>query len=154
MIENLFLHAVGYGVVTVVMCVIWKCNARRWTRLARVYRASDVLPSEILECSAKRSMQTVFLVGGDIGWNSYKGIVTVGVTKKGIVLRLMPPFSLFHPPLLIPFRDSHIEPRRWYLVGKTSQFTLGKVTDVQLIVHDELLTWIESQAASLAIASE
>ncbi len=97
-------------------------------------------------------MQTVILVGGDIGWNSYKGIVKVGVTSEGILLQLMPPFAIFHPLLLIPFRDCHIEPKRWYLYGKTVQYTLDAVSDVQLIIHDDLQAWIESQAATLALA--
>ncbi|TWU25212.1 hypothetical protein Pla52o_15100 [Novipirellula galeiformis] len=153
MIEKLYLNAVGCGVLITLLYVLWKTNARRWSRLARAYRAHDKLQCTASECCPTRSMQTVILVGGDIGWNSYKGIATVGVTAEGILLRLMPPFHVFHPPLLIPFRDSHIEPKRWYLIGKTAQFTLSQVSDVQIIVHDELLQWIESQATQLAVTS-
>ncbi|WP_442510462.1 hypothetical protein SH528x_002085 [Novipirellula sp. SH528] len=98
-------------------------------------------------------MQTVILVGGDVGWNSYKGIATVGVTKEGILLQLIAPFSLFHPPLLIPYGATDVEPRKWYLIGKTVQYNLREVSDVKMIVHDDLQDWIESQSASLAIAS-
>ncbi|MFK7818863.1 MAG: hypothetical protein AB8G99_09095 [Planctomycetaceae bacterium] len=99
-------------------------------------------------------MQTVILVGGDIGWNSYKGITTVGVTREGISLRLMAPFSIFHPPLLVPFRDIRIEPKRWYLLGKTFQLTLTGVTDVQLILHDELVDWIGLRTADLPVGEQ
>ena len=152
MIEKFMLSVVGYGFLFTLLYGIWKCNARRWTRLARAYRAPDLLHADAPECYATRTMQTVILVGGDIGWNSYKGIVTVGVTAQGILLQIMRPFSFFHPPLLIPFRESHIEPKQWYLVGKTSQFTLNQVSDVQIIVHDDLLQWIESQTAQFALA--
>jgi hypothetical protein len=94
-------------------------------------------------------MQTVILAGGDIGWNSYSGIVSVCVTRQGILLKVMLPFSLFHPPLLIPFGDCQIAPRRWYLLGKTVQYTLRDVSDVQMIIHDDLQLWIENQAARL-----
>lgn len=148
MIEKLMLHIVGHGFVITLLCIIWKANARRWTRLARAYRVTDDLYAETPECYATRTMQTVILTGGDIGWNSYKAIVTVGVTHDGILLRLMPPFSAFHPPLLIPFADSRVEPKQWYLIGKTSQFILNQVSDVQVIVHDELLQWIDSQLSN------
>lgn len=153
MIEKLMLQAVGYGVLVTLLYGVWKCNARRWTRLARAYSASDGLQTDTSECYATRTMQTVILVGGHMGFNSYKGIVTVGVTSHGILFRLMAPFAMFHPPLLIPFRDCQIEPKQWYLIGKTSQFTLKQVSDVQMIVHDELLQWIGAQASQLATAS-
>jgi len=145
MIEKLMLSLVGYGTFVGLMYGVWKANARRWNRLAAAYRA----PAGI-QCAAERTMQTVILVGGQVGWNSYKGIATVGVTEEGILLRLMLPFTLFHPPLLIPYGDSQIEPRKWYLIGKTSQLTLRKVGNVQVIIHDELLHWIESQVTGLA----
>jgi hypothetical protein len=145
MIEKLMLNLVGYCVFAGLMYRIGKANARRWNRLAAAYRA----PAGI-KCAAECTMQTVILVGGHVGWNSYKGIVSVGVTEEGILLRLMLPFSFFHPPLLLPYGDNQIEPRKWYLVGKTSQLTLRKVGNVQVIIHDELLQWIESQVTGLA----
>ena len=152
MIGNLFYFLVTSSLPVGLMCVMWKCNARRWTRLAQAYRAVDSVVGDATDGAAKRTMQTVILVAGDIGWNSYKGIATVSVTREGILLRLMHPFSLFHPPLLIPFGDCHIEPKRWYLIGKTVQYTLRGISDVKMIIHDDLQEWIESQAAGLAIA--
>ncbi len=145
MIGSLLLALVRYSLLVGLMCGLWKFNSRRWTRLARAYRVVD-----IGDRVATRTMQTVILVAGDIGWNSYKGIVTIGVTREGLLLRLMPPFSLFHSPLLIPYRDCHVEPRRWYLIGKTVQYSLRSVSDVKIIIHDDLQAWIETQAASLA----
>ncbi len=153
MIEGLLLHLVGYGVFAGLLYGIWKSNARRWTRLAAAYRAVDfchVAPRP----NAQRTMQTVVLVGGDIGWNSYRGVVAVGVTLEGVSLRLMPPFAAFHPPLLIPFADLRVEPTRWYLLGKSFQLTLSGVSDVRIIIDEELLGWIESQAAELVVVTE
>lgn len=154
MIGNLIFQLFSYGVPIAFVSLIWKCNARRWTRLARAYRAVDSVVNDATDGAAKRTMQTVILIAGDIGWNSYKGIATVSVTREGILLKLMKPFSVFHPPLLIPFGDCHIEPRRWYLIGKTVQYTLRGVSDVKMIIHEDLQDWIESQAAGLAIAEE
>ncbi|WP_146462479.1 hypothetical protein [Rubripirellula tenax] len=137
----------SYSIPIGLMCLMWKINARRWTRLARAYSVVDGT-----DCVAERTLQTVILVAGDIGWNSYKGIATVGVTREGISLQLMAPFSLFHPPLLFPYRDSHVEPRRWFLIGKSFEYTLSGVSDVRMIVDGDLQNWIESQVASLATA--
>lgn len=152
MIGNLPSLLVTSSLPVGLMCVMWKYNARRWTRLARAYPAVDSVDGDATDGVSKRTMQTVILVAGNIGWNSYKGIATVSVTREGIMLKLMPPFSLFHPPLLIPYGDCHIEPKRWYLIGKTVQYTLREVSDVKMIIHEDLQEWIESQAASLAIA--
>lgn len=149
MIEALLLRLIGYGVFAGLIIGVWKANSRRWNRLAAEYRAVETPRSH-----PARTMQTVILVGRDLGWNSYRGLVTVNVTPAGIALRLMPPFSACHPPLLIPFADVHVEPKRWYLVGKTFQYRLSRVGDVQIIVHDDLHAWIESQAAELAVMSE
>ncbi|TWT50906.1 hypothetical protein Pla22_36490 [Rubripirellula amarantea] len=145
MMGNLVLQLFSYSLPIGILCVMWKLNARRWTRLARAYRTRDES-----NCFAKRTMQTVILVAGDIGWNSYKGIATVSVTQEGIRLQLTPPFSLFHPPLLFPYQDCHVEPKRWYLIGKTCQYTLRGVSDVRMIVHNDLQDWIELQVASIS----
>ncbi|WP_442482197.1 hypothetical protein [Aeoliella sp. SH292] len=146
MIGNLLFFLVSSSLPIALVGVMMKLNARRWTRLAQAYPAADAA-----ECFGTRTMQTVILVGGDSGWNSYKGIVTVGVTPAGILLRVMRPFSIFHPPLLIPFRDCQCEPRRWYLI-KSVQYTLRRVRNVQLIVYADLQEWIVSQAGGLASA--
>lgn len=150
MIHTLWTHIFGYGVFIGLMYGIWKCNARRWTRLARVYGATDTSAFDTADCDSKR-MQTVILTGGDVGWNSYKGIATVVLTRDGVLFQLMLPFSICHPPLLIPFRDIQVSPKRWYLFGKSFQLTLSGVNDVQVIVHDELIAWIEQQASQLAV---
>ncbi|TWT43167.1 hypothetical protein [Botrimarina hoheduenensis] len=148
MISSLLSSLVGVGVFVALMVGISRANARRWHRLADVYRAPETLPP-----GAQTHWQTVFLVGGDIGWNSYRGILTVGVTPQGLLLKLMPLFSLLHPPLLIPYADLSLEPKRWYLIGKTHQMTVRRVSDVQLIVHDTLVDWIKTQASTLAVAA-
>ncbi len=154
MIEKLFLNLIGYGVLAALLYTISRCNARRWNRLALVYRAPDQLQIDPSRNNACRTMQTVILVGGNVGWNSYNGLITVSVTEQGLLLQLMRPFSAFHSPLLIPFGEIQIEPKRWCLIGKTFQLTLKRVSDVQIIVHDDLLKWIELQASRLATSSE
>ncbi|QDU90824.1 hypothetical protein Pla175_42370 [Pirellulimonas nuda] len=146
MIETLLVQSVGVGFVIALIAGMYKANARRWGRLASAYRVSEQLPSY-----SESAMQTIILVGGDFGWNSYRGITTVGVAPEGLLLKLMPPFSTFHPPLLIPYSDLSIEPKRWYLIGKSHQCTLRRVDDVRIIIDDKVLEWIKSEATSLAV---
>ncbi len=146
MIEQWFLPMLGSCIPVALALGMWKANSRRWRRLAREYRVTGDLPSQ-----AESRMQTLILVGGDIGWNSYKGITTVAVTPEGILLKLMPPFSAFHPPLLIPYSDLTLEPKRWYVIGETYQGTLSRVSDVQFYIDDKLVDWIKSEATSFAL---
>lgn len=149
MIEKLILNTIGMSVFVSLMCFTWKATARRWTRLARVYRAPRNILIAESSPSQQQTMQSLILVGGNIAWNSYKGIVKVSVKDEGIELRLFPPFSIFHPPLFIPFRDIQIQPKKWYLVGKTFQMSLTSVKDVQLILHSELVEWVDSKHPGL-----
>ncbi|MGB7343844.1 MAG: hypothetical protein WBD20_06510 [Pirellulaceae bacterium] len=147
MIGNLLFYLMSLSLPFGLVLAMSKRCSERWNRLARAYPVVDGI-----ECVAKRTMQTVILDGGSLQWNSYKGIVTVGVTSKGILLKVMPPFSIFHPPILIPYRECQVEPRRWYLIGKTVQYTLRQAGNVKVIIHEDTQEWIESQVASLAIA--
>ncbi len=147
-ISALFSKLFGFSIFAGLMYGIWKANARRWTRLARAYEAATA--GGIADADSKR-MQTIILTGGNVGWNSYKGIATVAVTSEGLLFRIMPLFSIFHPPLLVPFRDISVAPKKWYLVGKTFQLTFAGVEDVQMIVHSELIEWIEQQTRELAV---
>ena len=147
MIGSLIFYLVSLSLpFGLVLAMSKRCSAR-WNRLARAYPVVDGT-----ECVAKRTMQTVILDAGSLQWNSYKGIVTVGVTSKGILLKVMPPFSMFHPPILIPYRECQVEARRWYLIGKTVQYTLRQAGDLKIIIHNDTQEWIELQIASLAIA--
>lgn len=149
MIVTLFFNLVSYSLPVAMVGGMWKLNSRRWNRLARAYQTLNETVG-----IAERKSQTVHLVGGDIGWNSYKGIVTIGVTRDGILLKLMKPLSIFHPPLLIPYGECHIEPRQGLLIGKTVEYTLHHVRNVKLIIGDDLQNWIEFQAATLVAESQ
>lgn len=148
MISSMFANLFGTGILLLLMSGIWKANARRWNRLAAVY---DEQLATACATGSTKHMQTVILTGGHMGYNSYKGIVTVEVTGEGILFRIMTPFSMFHSPLLVPFGDIQVAPNRWYLLGKTFQLTFAGVNDVQMIVHSETIEWIEQETHKLAV---
>ena len=148
MIAKLFSMIVGYGVFFGLMYGILKVKAGYWNRLAEKYAVD---PSDRPLSFAKRNMQTVFVAETRLKSQSYLGITTVSVTRDGIFLSLIPPFSIFHRPLLIPFGDCRVEPSRWYLFGNASyQFTLSQVKGVQIIINDDLQEWIVDQLKQLS----
>lgn len=142
--SKLLLFLIGQVVFVGVLRLVWKSNATRWNRLARAYAADAPLA-----CKARRHLQSVILVGGGIAFNSYRGIVRVGATNEGMTLSLLPPWSFFHPPLLIPYGDIRIQPTSWYLNTKSFKCSFADASDVEVLVDEELMEWVEAQAARL-----
>ncbi|MDJ0613975.1 MAG: hypothetical protein QNJ29_09880 [Rhizobiaceae bacterium] len=114
----------------------WR-NAMRWRYLSETY-ASD--HSTVLE---NRKLQNAILLGLG-GYNSLKGIVNIGVSKSGIALSILKPFSLFHAPLFIPFSDIRGWSTTWYIDGKSSELNLTNAPDVKIVMPREQVEWIRS----------
>ncbi|MCY0996170.1 hypothetical protein OWM54_03375 [Myxococcus sp. MISCRS1] len=76
-----------------------------WSGLAKRYRTSAPRPDLFMKMST-----------GRMGWTHYNRCLTVGASEAGLYLAMMPSFTPFHPPLLIPW--SEIKERR----RETSQF--------------------------------
>lgn len=114
--------------------MLWS-NARRWRYLAKSYAATSPALIE------KRSLQSVVLLGLG-GYNSLKGIVTIGVHDDGVSLRVLAPFALFHVPLFIPYNDIRGWGTSWYVDARSSELTFRKAPDVQLVMPAEQAEWI------------
>ncbi len=115
--------------------MLW-ANARRWRYLAEHYATDDEHTGET------RHMQNAVLLGLG-GFNSLKGIVSIGVNEAGVSLRVMPVFSLFHMPLFIPHSDIQGWGTSWYLDGSSSELQLRHAPDVKIVVPTETATWIK-----------
>lgn len=118
--------------------MLWT-TARRWRHLAQFYASTT--PDHI----EKRHMQSVVLLGLG-GYNSLKGIVTIGVHETGVSLRVLPPFALFHVPLFIPYSDINGWQTTWYLDASSTELELRRSAGVKLVVSTELAEWIQSFA--------
>jgi hypothetical protein len=105
------LGLAGFG--TAVGFVPWLIAKAGWGRLARLYRWDGPRPKAC----------TLFGYGVFNGWIGYKHCLIVAVDEKALYLSLWKPFSLFHPPLRIPWeRLVRVEDRRilwlrWPQVG-------------------------------------
>lgn len=76
-----------------------------WFGLAKRFRTREPRPDLFVKMSS-----------GRMGWTHYNRCLTVGASEAGLYLAMMPSFTPFHPPLLIPW--SEIKERR----RETSQF--------------------------------
>lgn len=129
------LSLFGMSVFLALFFGMLRATARRWRYLAQSYAK---VPGPPLE---KRHMQSAVLLGLS-GFNSLKGILTVGVHQTGVSLRVLPPFSLFHDPLFIPYGDISGWRTSWYLDARSTELQFRKAHDVKMVVPAELAEWI------------
>ena len=118
--------------------MLWS-NARRWRYLAQHYAAASTSPIET------RRLQSAVLIGIG-GYNSLKGIVTIGVHDAGVSLRILAPFALFHAPLFIPYGDIRGWGTSWYLDARSTELTLRQAPDVKVVMPAEQAEWIARHA--------
>jgi hypothetical protein len=87
-----------------------------WRRMARQFRQQGPI-----EGGQLRTWQS-----GRIGWVNYNNCLSVNIGPAGIGLKIMPPFNLFAPPLLLPW-SALSEPRaRKILWHEVVQFEVGQ----------------------------
>ncbi|MEL7049058.1 MAG: hypothetical protein AAFO75_08895, partial [Pseudomonadota bacterium] len=75
-----------------------------------------------------------------------KGIVKIGVHHEGISFRVLTPFSMFHPPLFVPFAEISGWSTTWYLNAKSNEFKFQRARDVQMVMCSEQAEWIRSHS--------
>lgn len=135
----MFLSIFGYGVAaSLFFGMLWR-QAFRWRYLARHYDRPAGEPVET------RSMQSAVLMGLS-GFNTLKGIIKIGVHENGVSFRLMAPFSLFHDPLFIPYRDITGWKTTWYLDARSTELQFRGAPDVKMIVPATQAEWIQGFA--------
>lgn len=133
------LSVVGLGTFVAIFGGMWWACARRWRHLAKAYGATSHPPIE------KRHMQSAVLLGLG-GYNSLKGIITIGVHQTGVSLQVLAPFSLFHAPLFIPYGDIRGWGTTWYLDARSTELELRQAPDVKIVMSANQAEWIQSFA--------
>ena len=115
---------------------LWR-NSYRWRYLAESYAADGERPIE------ERTMQSAVLVDG-YGFNSLKGILKIGLHAKGVSLRVMKPFSLFHAPLFIPYGDIQGWETSWYLDASSTELEFARSPKLKVVMSEDQARWIQS----------
>jgi hypothetical protein len=103
-------------------------RAASWDRLARLYE-TEIGPG------------STFFAGDTIAMNdrSYRGIATIGVSRKGLYLALDRSHQFLHPPLLIPWSDIEAIPSQ---TGARCAFRI-KATATKMRVEDPVVREIQ-----------
>lgn len=129
----------GLSVFVLLFGGILYRTACRWRRLAKSYSqpVGDALES--------RRMQSAVLLGFG-GYNSLKGILTIGVHKTGVSFRVLAPFALFHSPLFIPYGDIRGWQTTWYLDAPSTELEFSRAPGVKMVVPTDQAEWIGSHA--------
>jgi len=76
------------GLIAAIAVVTLVPRLSQWHALAQMYRATSPPSGTLFHW---QSLQ--------MGYATYRSIVTIGVLEEGLYLKL-PPWALFHPPLL------------------------------------------------------
>lgn len=139
-INSVITHAFGLAFVAGILGFMWyRVASLRWHPFAEHYGQVRETPSEC------KWMQRVIIHGDAFAHHSYSGIVTVGVSRTGVHFSLLPPWSIFHQPLFIPYSDMTGSERRWYLFNAI-EIETRKAGNIRMVVYPELWQWIEKHA--------
>lgn len=133
------LSVIGFSVFIAMFGGIQWAIARRWRYLSQSY-AREIEPSV-----EKRYMQSAVLLGLG-GFNSLKGIVSIGLHRSGVSFSVMLPFSLFHHPLFVPYSDIQGWGTTWYIDAPSTELQFRHAPDVKMIVPAEQAEWIRNFA--------
>ena len=93
-----------------------------WHALGLRFRATDEPPGERFAWASV-----------SMGASNYGGCTTIVVSAQGLYLKLFAPFRFFHPPLLIPWSEIHVQKihQGWfvsYALIEVGQPVLASVT--------------------------
>lgn len=148
-IQKMMSLAFGLGIVVGLMSLVGFRSSFRWRYLADHYGPPADQPT------IEKQFQNAILYGHGVAYNSYNGIVTIGVLNGGIALRLFKPFSFFHKPLFIPFTDIKGWKQRWFLNTPSIELEFAKAPDVKVVMPKDQVDWLhETMDASLSISGD
>ncbi len=141
--------AFGLSVFAGLMAFMLYRSSYRWRYLAERYGPPASGPV------AEKQFQNAVLYGHGPAYNSYNGIVTIGVLNDGVVLRLFRPFSIFHKPLFIPFKDIQGWKQRWYLNAPSVELEFASAPDVKILMPKDQVSWLgETMGAPISLSDD
>lgn len=141
------LTVFGLVVFATLLGGVLRANAYRWRYLAKSYAGQAGPPIDT------RNMRSAVLIG--LGaFNSLKGIITIGVHERGVSFRVMPIFSPFHDPLVVPYSEIRGWKTIWYLDARSSELQFRSAPDVKLVLPAEDAEWIRSHAGEEMMLSD
>ena len=109
-----------------------------WGLLSQRFRASEAFYGEKWGWQSAR-----------LRWCSYNNCLTVGANEAGLYLAVQLPFRLFHPALLIPWREIEVETGKMFFgLYDTAQFRIGMDERVTVKIYGKLVGRVRQAAGS------
>ena len=99
-----------------------------WRRLAKHYRARQMPEGEEFRFQSAA-----------VGMVSYGNILTVGLSGEGLYLALFFPFSIMHPPLLIPWHEINDVREHQTFSRRTYRLSIGSPERGRLTLQQNLM---------------
>jgi hypothetical protein len=110
-----------------------------WLLLGRRFTASDGF------CGETWSWQS----GQFRGWCNYNHCLTVGASPEALYLEVQMPFRLFHPSLLIPWREIEVETGKVFFgFYDTARLRIGTEERVTLRIYGKLVDRVRQAAGT------
>lgn len=149
LLQQAWLMLIGLGVGGGALYLIIYRDAHFWRSLSKVYEAPWQRALET------RYFQHAVAYGEGVASKSYNGLLTIGVHELGLALKIVPPFSLFHKPLFIPFSEIKGWKQIWYLNAKSVELEFQSAPEVKLVMPASQVKWLqEKSGGQLALAQE
>jgi hypothetical protein len=105
--------------------------------MARRFRASEAFCGEMWSWQSARFR----------GWCGYNNCLTVGASQEGLYLAVELPFRLFHPALLIPWREIEVETGKMFFgFYDMAKFRIGTEERVTVNIYGKLVDRVRQAA--------
>lgn len=140
-LQQALTFAFGSGLAIGLFVFVYWRNSARWRLLARHYGRDWGRPSET------RKMQNGVMYGQG-AFNSYKGILKIGVDQNGVSLAIIRPFSFFYfcEPLFIPYSEIKGWQQQWYLDSKSVELEFARVPEVKMVMPADQVEWMRKRS--------
>ena len=103
-----------------------------WRSLAEVYRLDKEFEGSVWR-----------LKSGRIGSANYSSCLTLGANERGMLLKVLLPFRLWHPPLFVPWSDVSVVPGKGW-VFHYLDFRFAQVPETRIRLRPRLGTLLLS----------
>jgi hypothetical protein len=126
----------------------WHLKTYRWRILSAAY--AGTWPAQ-----GERKGLINLILRGDTqpgllqrwAWSNYSGLASAAVSPQGIEFRLIFPLRLGTKPIFIPRDEWRAEECKWYLNSRSFKIKTKRVPDIELILAEDLMDWINQASA-------
>ena len=133
----------GFLIIAAMFLLLWLAGSAwaswlgGWSALARRFAMTAPF------AGTKWGWQTAYMRW----WAHYKGILTLGVTPKGMYLAVFPLFRFRHPPLLIPWSEIRVR-RTKFLFLEYCELHLGREMEIPLRLRKNAAAKLQAAAGT------